>query len=154
MRLIGGTWSRPFSDPHANNLGEQGVQEDELELDIDELSDEVLHKLLVFVRKHAPRPDDSPSRRAAPPAPPTSQPRKKNKPMSKTEQEARIEQVKGNLSAFQNPGSDENSHSRKSPCCRGPTIRRVILMTNADNTAAPANDTSGDEDDSEESEEE
>lgn len=92
------------------------MQEDELELDIDELSDEVLHKLLVFVRKHAPRPEDSSSRRAAPPAPSTAQPRKKNKPMSKTEQEARIEQVKGNLSAFQNPGGDENPHARKFPC--------------------------------------
>lgn len=91
------------------------MQEDELELDIDELSDEVLHKLLVFVRRYAPRPEDSSANRVAPPAPSASQPRKKNKPMSKTEQEARIEQVKGNLSAFQNPGSDENARSRESP---------------------------------------
>lgn len=85
----------------------QGVQEDEIELDIDELSDDVLHKLLVFVRKHAPRPDDSPPRRPAPASHSVAVPRKKNKPMSKTEQEARIEQVRGNLHAFQNPGSDE-----------------------------------------------
>ena len=85
----------------------QGVQEDEIELDIDELSDDVLHKLLVFVRKHAPRPDDSPPRRSAPASQNVAAPRKKNKPMSKTEQEARIEQVRGNLHAFQNPGSDE-----------------------------------------------
>lgn len=65
----------------------------------------MLHKLLVFVRRHAPRPDDS-SRRVAAPAQGTSASKKKNKPMSKTEQEARIEQVKGNLSAFQNPSSD------------------------------------------------
>lgn len=85
----------------------QGVQEDEIELDIDELSDDVLHKLLVFVRKHAPRPDDSPPRRSGPASQNVAVPRKKNKPMSKTEQEARIEQVRGNLHAFQNPGSDE-----------------------------------------------
>ncbi|MCJ1274788.1 hypothetical protein MMC21_002586 [Puttea exsequens] len=84
--------------------GLKGVQDDELELDIDELSDEVLHKLLVFVRKHVPRADDSPAR----PVPSTAAavpPRKKNKPMSKHEQEARIAQVQSGLSAFQNPGA-------------------------------------------------
>lgn len=82
----------------------QGVQDDELELDIDELSDEVLHKLLVFVRKHAPRSDDAPARPI--PAPSSAAPtRKKNKPMSKTEQEARIAQVQSGLSAFQKGGS-------------------------------------------------
>ncbi|MCJ1271996.1 hypothetical protein MMC22_011902 [Lobaria immixta] len=111
----------------------KGVQEDEIELDIDELSDDVLHKLLVFVRKHAPRPDDSPPRRAGPASQNVAVPRKKNKPMSKTEQEARIEQVRGNLHAFQNPGSDEAPDPFP---------------------AAQANDTSGDDDDSEESEEE
>ncbi|CAD6587263.1 MAG: hypothetical protein ASARMPRED_003046 [Alectoria sarmentosa] len=82
----------------------QGVQDDELELDIDELSDEVLHKLLVFVRKHAPHSDDASAR----PVPTTSSAaptRKKNKPMSKTEQEARIAQVQNGLSAFQKGGS-------------------------------------------------
>lgn len=82
----------------------QGVQDDELELDIDELSDEVLHKLLVFVRKHAPRSDDAPAR-PAPAASSAAPTRKKNKPMSKTEQEARIAQVQSGLSAFQKGGS-------------------------------------------------
>ena len=82
----------------------KGIQDDELELDIDELSDEVLHKLLAFVRKHVPRPDDSPVQ--PPPATASAAPtRKKNKPMSKHEQEARIAQVQSGLSAFQNPGS-------------------------------------------------
>ena len=81
----------------------QGVQDDELELDIDELSDEVLHKLLVFVRKHAPHADDAPAR--PPPTASSAAPtRKKNKPMSKTEQEARIAQVQSGLSAFQKGG--------------------------------------------------
>lgn len=82
----------------------QGIQDDELELDIDELSDEVLHRLLQFVRKATQHRDESPAR----PAPATSSAapaRKKNKPMSKHEQEARIAQVQNGLSAFQNPGS-------------------------------------------------
>ena len=82
----------------------QGVQEDELELDIDELSDEVLGKLLTFVRKHAPKDDDPPVR-SAPAASSAAPTRKKNKPMSKTEQEARIAQVQNSLNTFQNPGS-------------------------------------------------
>lgn len=82
----------------------QGVQDDELELDIDELSDEVLHKLLVFVRKHAPHSDDGPTR-PAPAASSAAPTRKKNKPMSKTEQEARIAQVQSGLSAFQKGGA-------------------------------------------------
>ncbi len=90
------------------------MQEDEIELDIDELSDDVLHKLLVFVRKHAPRPEDSPPRKPTPASHTVAAPRKKNKPMSKTEQEARIQKVKGNLSAFQhNPGADEAHGSGK-----------------------------------------
>lgn len=88
---------------HMPNL--KGVQDDELELDIDELENDVLWKLYHFVRKHVPRTEDaSPAR---PPAAPSSAApaRKKNKPMSKTEQEARIAQVQNGLSAFQNPGS-------------------------------------------------
>ena len=90
-----------------NLFQKQGVQDDELELDIDELSDEVLHKLLVFVRKHAPRSDDAPAR-PAPAASSAAPTRKKNKPMSKTEQEARIAQVQSGLSAFQKGGSAPN----------------------------------------------
>ena len=85
----------------------QGVQDDELELDIDELSNDVLHKLLMFVRKHAPRPDDSPAPLARAPTASSSTAapaRKKNKPMSKHEQEARIAQVQNSLSAY-NQGS-------------------------------------------------
>lgn len=83
----------------------KGVQDDEIELDIDELSNEVLYKLLTFVRKHAPRPDDEPAKPAPAAASSTAAPaRKKNKPMSKHEQEARIAQVQNSLSAY-NQGS-------------------------------------------------
>lgn len=98
---------------------DQGVQEDEIELDIDELSNEVLFKLLGFVRKYAPRPDDSPPPRQQPIAPSTAAPSrpKKNKPMSKTEQEARISEINGRLAQFQNPapGTLRLSVSRFSP---------------------------------------
>ncbi|MCJ1356754.1 MAG: hypothetical protein MMC33_006750 [Icmadophila ericetorum] len=111
----------------------RGVQEDEIELDIDELSNEVLYKLLGFVRKYAPRPNDSPPpARAAPSAPAANSRPKKSKPMSKNEQEAKIQEIKGKLSGFQNPGSESSEPERHSK---------------------PADDTSGDEDDSEESEE-
>lgn len=81
------------------------MEDDELELDIDELSNDVLYQLLQFVRKHAPKAED-PARSAPTPAPAgTTASRKKNKPMSKVEQENRIQQVRGSLSAFDNPGS-------------------------------------------------
>jgi len=140
----------------ADNLEHlQGVQEDELELDIDELSNEVLHKLLQFVRKHAPRPDDVPTHRPVAPAPSAAPTRKKNKPMSKHEQEAQIKDMQKKLQAFQNPGSDEaqehcTCHHFLDAYERG----RVILITQADNQAMKTNESSGDEEDSEESEEE
>lgn len=96
------------------NVSLQGVQEDEIELDIDELSNDVLYKLLGFVRKYAPRADDSPPRQTAPAAPSSGPNRpKKNKPMSKHEQEARISEIRGRLSGFQNPGSDESPEPSK-----------------------------------------
>ena len=96
--------SRALSIIRTNMPNLKGVQEDELELDIDELSNEVLYQLLVFVRKHAPRADDSPVRPVATGS--TAAPaRKKNKPMSKHEQEARIAQVQSGLSAFQKGGA-------------------------------------------------
>lgn len=95
--------SQALSIIRSNMPNLQGVQEDELELDIDELSNDVLYKLLTFVRKHAPRPDDSPIRAIATGS--TAAPaRKKNKPMSKHEQEARIARVQSGLSAFQKGG--------------------------------------------------
>ncbi|KAJ5476268.1 Bromodomain [Penicillium sp. IBT 31633x] len=85
-----------------NNVPQlKGVDEAEIELDIDELPNEVLLKLLNFVKKHAPNymededDDDVPTSSVAPPKP------KKNKPMSKFEQEAQINMLQSNLSRFQ-----------------------------------------------------
>ena len=132
----------------ADNL--QGVQEDEIELDIDELSNDVLYKLLGFVRKYAPRPDDSPPRQTAASSSAAPARPKKNKPMSKHEQEANIELFRGKLSAFQNPGSDESPEPCK--CDKQWIVRHSIANQDTDPKEQPADETSGDEDDSEESE--
>ncbi|KAL8720471.1 MAG: hypothetical protein Q9225_002659 [Loekoesia sp. 1 TL-2023] len=110
----------------------QGVQDDELELDIDELSDDVLRKLHDFVKKNSKGPDEAP--RPQPSVTAAQAPaRKKNKPMSKQEQERQIQDLRNISSQFQNPT---------------PSIE------NAPDAYAVHNDSSGDEDDSEESEEE
>ncbi|KAJ5871787.1 Bromodomain [Penicillium soppii] len=78
----------------------KGTDEAEIELDIDELPNNVLLLLLNFVKKNVPHlmddEDDLPaSSSVAPPKP------KKNKPMSKFEQEAQINMLQSNLSRFQ-----------------------------------------------------
>ncbi|KAL8768350.1 MAG: hypothetical protein Q9209_005384 [Squamulea sp. 1 TL-2023] len=111
----------------------QGIQDDELELDIDELSDDVLRKLSDFVKKNAKVPDNVPR----PPPVVTAAPavsRKKNKPMSKQEQDRQIESLRAQAALYQNPT---------------PSIESA-----PDAYARPQHDTSGDEEASEESEEE
>ncbi|KAI9367797.1 hypothetical protein BJX61DRAFT_547153 [Aspergillus egyptiacus] len=112
----------------------KGTQETEIELDIDELPNDVLVMLLKFVKKNVPDLDDDEevstpiASNAAPPKP------KKNKPMSKYEQEAQINMLESNLSRFQGGGGGRSPDPVPS---------------------VEANDSSGDsEDDSEESEEE
>ncbi|KAJ6189239.1 hypothetical protein N7519_004147 [Penicillium mononematosum] len=85
-----------------NNVPQlKSTDEAEIELDIDELPNDVLLKLLNFVKKHVPNlmddedEDDVPASAIAPPKP------KKNKPMSKFEQEAQINMLQSNLSRFQ-----------------------------------------------------
>ncbi|KAA8648772.1 hypothetical protein EYZ11_004916 [Aspergillus tanneri] len=111
----------------------KGTQETEIELDIDELPNDVLLMLLKFVKKNAPHvmeDEDVATPTANQPAAPKP---KKNKPMSKYEQEAQINMLESNLSRFQ-------GGSGRSP---DPML------------SVEANDSSDDsEDDSEESEEE
>ena len=104
----------------------QGTQEAEIELDIDELPNDVLLLLLKFVKKNAPNVvDDDESVAPAATAAPTKP--KKNKPMSKHEQEAQINMLESNLSRFQggsapeavpsveaNESSDESEDSEES----------------------------------------
>lgn len=78
-----------------NNMPQlKGANDDELELDIDELSNEVLYKLLQFVKKYAPREEDATVQRRQSYAPTQTAKPKKNKPMGAREQETRIEQLK------------------------------------------------------------
>ncbi|KAL8694376.1 MAG: hypothetical protein Q9218_000941 [Villophora microphyllina] len=114
-----------------NMPGLKGVQDDELELDIDELSDEVLRKLWEFVKKNSKAQEEVRAPPVVSTAPNAS--RKKNKPMSKQEQERQIQDLKHISSQFQNPT---------------PSIE------NAPQTYDVRHDSSGDEDDSSESEEE
>jgi bromodomain-containing factor 1 len=75
------------------------------------LSNEVLYKLYNFVKKHAPMPNDSPEpaiKRVAPASAPSSRP-KKNKPMSKSEQEAQIAHIRGQLSGLDQNGDEQES---------------------------------------------
>ncbi|KAJ5908832.1 transcription regulator BDF1 [Penicillium taxi] len=78
-----------------------GTQEAEIELDIDELPDNVLALLLAFVKKHGPATEPEEYKHSS--TMPTSK-TKKNKPMSKFEQEAQINMLESNLSRFQGGG--------------------------------------------------
>ncbi|EGX48025.1 hypothetical protein AOL_s00081g352 [Orbilia oligospora ATCC 24927] len=77
---------------------------DEIELDIDELAPATVHKLYIFVTENTLPPAES----AAPVAPapkmpkavPTKQ-RKKNKPMSATEQERKIREIQSQIEGFE-----------------------------------------------------
>ena len=80
----------------------KGVEETEIELDIDELPNQVLLKLLRFVEKSGggplPPAPVSDATYAAPAA--SSGKQKKNKPMGKSEQEAHIAELKGKLETY------------------------------------------------------
>jgi bromodomain-containing factor 1 len=84
----------------------QGTQETEIELDIDELPNDVLLMLLRFVKKNAPHVMEDEEVVVTPTAvnPPAAPKPKKNKPMSKFEQEAQINMLESNLSRFQGGG--------------------------------------------------
>ncbi|KAF8454508.1 hypothetical protein BGX38DRAFT_1249365 [Terfezia claveryi] len=92
--------------------------DDEIELDIDDLPPEILYKLHKYVTKHAPlAPQNTEYGYSAPPAPaavpkPKAAPRpKKNKPMSATEQEAKIKDLNAKLAVFENPQNANQSTS-------------------------------------------
>ncbi|KAI1992071.1 transcription initiation at TATA-containing promoter protein [Ophidiomyces ophidiicola] len=108
-----------------------GIDQAEVELDIDELPNHVLLLLLDFVREHCPGSFEFDEPAPEPlPAPIPSKP-KKNKPMNAHEQEAQIGRLAGTLSKFQGGGhSSDPAHSEE------------------------ARPESSDDDDSEESEEE
>lgn len=72
-----------------------------------------------FVQKYAPKvaePEDSPkparTKQSSASRAGTGKP-KKNKPMSKMEQEARINEIQGRLKSYHNAGSDESPEPGK-----------------------------------------
>ncbi|KAI2790520.1 hypothetical protein POX_d06037 [Penicillium oxalicum] len=87
----------------------KGTQEAEIELDIDELPNDVLLMLLKFVKKNVPHilDDEEPAPVGLNVAPAAPKP-KKNKPMSKYEQEAQINMLESNLSRFQGGSGSPN----------------------------------------------
>lgn len=93
------------------NIQQFQGQNDEIELDIDELDPQTLYKLYVYVSKYTPALE---AKYVPPPPPPRpaqeskaktkapSKPRK-NKPMSASEQEAKIKDLTARLHDFDNP---------------------------------------------------
>ena len=76
----------------------------EIELDIEEVPNSALLKLLGFVKKYAGPPPDEPKVEATETYNgPAATKSKKSKPMSKNEQEAQIEELKGKLGAYAGP---------------------------------------------------
>ncbi|KAJ5762447.1 uncharacterized protein N7511_005829 [Penicillium nucicola] len=89
-----------------NNVPQlKGTNDAEIELDIDELPNNVLIMLLSFVKKNVPGLGDDLEEEYTPASSTVAQPKpKKNKPMSKFEQEAQINMLQNNLSRFQGGG--------------------------------------------------
>ena len=81
----------------------KNTHETEIELDIDELPNHVLLKLLTFVKKygeHAPPEPEPPQQPSYAPSASAPGKPKKNKPMSKQEQEQQIRDLKGKLGVY------------------------------------------------------
>lgn len=77
----------------------------EIELDIEEVPNAALLKLLAFVKQYAGPPPDEPKDDYA--APSVSKNKKKSKSMSKQEQEAQIAELKGTLHSYHEAGSPD-----------------------------------------------
>ncbi|KIW93514.1 uncharacterized protein Z519_06119 [Cladophialophora bantiana CBS 173.52] len=78
--------------------------QNEIELDIEEVPNSALLKLLGFVKKYAgPPPDEPKVEHTEAYHAPAHHKSKKSKPMSKHEQEAQIEELKGKLGAYAGP---------------------------------------------------
>ncbi|KAF3922202.1 hypothetical protein ABW21_db0208041 [Orbilia brochopaga] len=95
---------------------------DEIELDIDELAPKTLHKLYKFVAENTaalspPTPSTAPAAKNSKAVAP-SKPRKKNKPMSATEQERKIAELKSQISGFE--GASPTDDGPRSLASMGP----------------------------------
>jgi bromodomain-containing factor 1 len=123
-----------------------------LELDIDQITVPTLWKIHGLIMQHAPEVEAQVKRtlaeRDAPRAPAKPAPRKKNKPMSKTEQERKIEQLKSSVQEFERQGSGSQE-----PVLPSKWRRFTLATSNANKSVAveQQDESSGDEEsDSEE----
>jgi bromodomain-containing factor 1 len=87
-----------------------------MEIDMDEINDATLRKLLQFIKsvkgpKGAVDEDFAPQRRA--PKPTAAAKPKKNKPMGKEEQENKIKQIRQQLQNFDANASNSDQSPRK-----------------------------------------
>lgn len=92
----------------------KGVNDDELELDIEEIPDDALYELYRFVRavrgvKTVEDDEYEPPARSAPKASTsTSTQKRKNKPMNAQEQESKIAAIREQLGRFQHGSGSES----------------------------------------------
>ena len=105
--------------------------QNEIELDIEEVPNHALLKLLTFVKKYAGPPPDEPKTESDTYSAPAASKSKKTKPQSKQQQEQEIEELQGKLGAY----------------ARGPVSPNAVQ-------SIETGDSSDDDGDSEESEEE
>ena len=105
--------------------------QNEIELDIEEVPNHALLKLLTFVKKYAGPPPDEPKTESDTYSAPAASKSKKSKPQSKQQQEQEIEELQGKLGAY----------------ARGPVSPNAVQ-------SIETGDSSDDDGDSEESEEE
>ena len=78
--------------------------QNEIELDIEEVPNHALLKLLQFVKKYAGPPPDEPKTESDTYSAPAATKSKKSKPMSKHDQEREIEELQGKLGAYARGG--------------------------------------------------
>ncbi|KIW13962.1 hypothetical protein PV08_06743 [Exophiala spinifera] len=81
------------------------TDQNEIELDIEEVPNHALLKLLNFVKRYAGPPPDEPKAEPTDNYAPAATKSKRSKPMNKHEQEAQIEELKGKLGAYAGPVS-------------------------------------------------
>jgi bromodomain-containing factor 1 len=130
----------------------KNTHETEIELDIDELPNHVLLKLLTFVKRygeHAPPEAEPPQQPSYAPSVSAPGKPKKNKPMSKQEQEQQIRDLKGKLGVYD--GGQRSHDPSKSIWMISSGAK---LTKSSVRSAENAVDSSDDGDSDEESEEE
>ena len=114
----------------------------------------MLHKLYQFVQRYAPGSGTNDEPAKAPRSQGGSQARgsgskpKKNKPMSKTEQEARINELQGKLKSYQHPGAERSPEPCKQSfvtACRGTSSNPEIDKHEENGESSSDDDESGSE---------